>query len=112
MVLLIPQCSLTEYPSYWGEHPELFAACSEGKDDVEQMVNVARWFIGTLKGQYMSRNTSMGSEKKVGSMSQIFDFLFDHVLTQRFRDTSLSTRSLARPSWAHGLTRIAEARQS
>lgn len=57
--------SLTEYPSYWGEHPELFAACAEGKDDVEQMVNVARWFIGTLKGQYMSRNTSMGSEKKV-----------------------------------------------
>ena len=29
------------------------------------MVHVLRWFIGTLKGQYMSRNTSMGSEKKV-----------------------------------------------
>jgi hypothetical protein len=58
---------LTEYPSYWGEHPDLFAACAAGKDDVEQMVNVLRWFIGTLKGQYMSRNTSMGSEKKVRS---------------------------------------------
>lgn len=29
------------------------------------MVNVLRWFIGTLKGQYTARNTSMGSEKKV-----------------------------------------------
>lgn len=28
------------------------------------MVAVLRWFIGTLKGQYTSRNTSMGSEKK------------------------------------------------
>ena len=61
----IPHHSLTEYPSYWGEHPELFAACAQGKDDVEQMVNVLKWFIGTLKGQYMSRSTSMGSEKKV-----------------------------------------------
>lgn len=59
--------SLTEYPSYWGEHPELFAACAEGQDDVEQMAHVLRWFIGTLKGQYMSRNASMGSEKKVST---------------------------------------------
>lgn len=28
------------------------------------MAAVLRWFIGTLKGQYTSRNTSMGSEKK------------------------------------------------
>lgn len=28
------------------------------------MIAVVRWFIATLKGQYTSRNTSMGSEKK------------------------------------------------
>ncbi len=28
------------------------------------MVHILRWFIGTLKGQYTARNTSMGSEKK------------------------------------------------
>lgn len=61
---ILSPVSLTEYPSYWGEHPDLFAACAQGKDDVEQMVNVLRWFIGTLKGQYTARNTSMGSEKK------------------------------------------------
>ncbi|MCO5565978.1 hypothetical protein L7F22_019653 [Adiantum nelumboides] len=61
---ILSPVSLTEYPSYWGEHPDLFAACASGKDDVEQMVNVLRWFIGTLKGQYTARNTSMGSEKK------------------------------------------------
>ncbi|UZJ54407.1 hypothetical protein CBS101457_003727 [Exobasidium rhododendri] len=61
---ILSPVSLTEYPSFWGEHPDSFAACSQGKDDVEQMVNVLKWFIGTLKGQYMSRNTSMGSEKK------------------------------------------------
>lgn len=61
---ILSPVSLTEYPSYWGEHPELFAACAQGKDDVERMANVLRWFIGTLKGQYTSRNTSMGSEKK------------------------------------------------
>lgn len=41
---------------------------------MEQMVNVLRWFIGTLKGQYTARNTSMGSEKKV--RGEVFDGLF------------------------------------
>lgn len=61
---ILSPISLVEYPSYWGEHPDLFAACSQGKDDVEQMTHVLRWFIATLKGQYTARNTSMGSEKK------------------------------------------------
>lgn len=61
---ILSPVSLTEYPSYWGEHPRLFAACAHGNDDIEKMVNVLRWFIGTLKGQYTARNTSMGSEKK------------------------------------------------
>lgn len=49
----------------WGEHPEMLAAVHTGATPEERMVLVLRWFIGTLKGQYTSRNTSMGSEKKV-----------------------------------------------
>lgn len=61
---ILSPTSLTEYPSYWGEHPHLFAKCKDGKDDIEKMVNVLRWFVGTLKGQYTARNESSGSEKK------------------------------------------------
>ena len=39
-------------------------AVQKGATPEERMVAVLRWFIGTLKGQYTSRNTSMGSEKK------------------------------------------------
>ncbi|WFD46249.1 hypothetical protein GLX27_000881 [Malassezia furfur] len=42
----------------------MFLAIAQAKSPEERMVAVVRWFIGTLKGQYTSRNTSMGSEKK------------------------------------------------
>ncbi|KAK0526566.1 Oxysterol-binding protein 4 [Tilletia horrida] len=61
---ILSPVSLVEFPAYWGEHPELFAKVKEGRDDVERLANVLRWFIATLKGQYTARNTSMGSEKK------------------------------------------------
>ncbi|PWN51387.1 protein KES1 [Violaceomyces palustris] len=61
---ILSPVSLTEYPSYWCEHPEEFAAIAQGKDQIERMTLVLKWFIGTLKGQYTARNTSMGSEKK------------------------------------------------
>ncbi|KAK0555370.1 Oxysterol-binding protein 4 [Tilletia horrida] len=48
----------------WGEHPESFAQVKQGRDDVERLANVLKWFIGTLKGQYTARNESSGSEKK------------------------------------------------
>lgn len=61
---ILSPVSLTEYPSYWGEHPDTFNEVQEGKTPEERMVAVLRWFIATLKGQYTSRNTSMGHEKK------------------------------------------------
>ena len=61
---ILSPVSLTEYPSYWGEHPEHFAAVQEGETPEQRMTAVLRWFIATLRGQYTSRNTSMGSEKK------------------------------------------------
>jgi hypothetical protein len=50
-VILSP-VSLTEFPAYWCEHPELFASISEGQTEQERVERVLRWFIGTLKAQY------------------------------------------------------------
>ncbi|KAJ9479997.1 Oxysterol-binding protein-like protein [Pseudozyma hubeiensis] len=61
---ILSPVSLVEFPAYWGEHPNEFAKISSGKDEVERMNLVLKWFIGTLKGQFTARNTSMGSEKK------------------------------------------------
>ena len=47
----------------WGEHPEMLAAVHTGATPEERMVLVLRWFIGTLKGQYTSGDTSQGSEQ-------------------------------------------------
>ncbi|KAH7909302.1 hypothetical protein BJ138DRAFT_238749 [Hygrophoropsis aurantiaca] len=61
---ILSPTSLTEFPAYWCERPELFAAIADGKTEEERSLIVLKWFISTLKGQYTSRNESMGSEKK------------------------------------------------
>ncbi|KAJ7682912.1 hypothetical protein B0H17DRAFT_1075390 [Mycena rosella] len=61
---ILSPVSLTEFPAYWCERPELFAAIANGKTPEERALSVLKWFISTLKGQYTSRNESMGSEKK------------------------------------------------
>ncbi|KIM89944.1 hypothetical protein PILCRDRAFT_95024 [Piloderma croceum F 1598] len=61
---ILSPVSLTEFPAYWCEYPDLFAAIADGKTEEHRALAVLRWFISTLKGQYTSRNESMGSEKK------------------------------------------------
>ncbi|KAF8335688.1 Oxysterol-binding protein [Cantharellus anzutake] len=61
---ILSPVSLTEYPSYWGERPSLFAAIADAPNEEERHVRVLKWFISTLKGQYTTRNDQMGSEKK------------------------------------------------
>ncbi|SNX85978.1 Protein KES1 [Melanopsichium pennsylvanicum] len=61
---ILSPVSLIEFPAYWGEHPDEFANISKGKDEIERMNLVLKWFIGTLKGQFTARNISSGSEKK------------------------------------------------
>ncbi|KAG1744420.1 hypothetical protein EDB19DRAFT_1894562 [Suillus lakei] len=61
---ILSPTSLTEFPAYWCERPELFAAIADGKTEQARALSVLKWFISTLKGQYTSRNESMGSEKK------------------------------------------------
>jgi hypothetical protein len=54
--------------AYWCERPELFAAISQGTTPKDRAKRVLKWFISTLKGQYTSRNETMGSEKKCASL--------------------------------------------
>ncbi|KAI5118464.1 hypothetical protein M0805_003725 [Coniferiporia weirii] len=61
---ILSPISLTEFPAYWCERPELFAAIADGKTAEDRALRVLKWFISTLKGQYTTRNESMGSEKK------------------------------------------------
>jgi len=61
---ILSPVSLTEYASYWGERPTIFAAIADAPNDEQRHVRVLQWFISTLKGQYTSRNDQMGTEKK------------------------------------------------
>ncbi|ESK91627.1 oxysterol binding protein [Moniliophthora roreri MCA 2997] len=61
---ILSPVSLTEFPAYWCERPELFSAIADATNDEDRAIAVLKWFISTLKGQYTSRNESMGSEKK------------------------------------------------
>ncbi|KAI8381536.1 uncharacterized protein BYT42DRAFT_566866 [Radiomyces spectabilis] len=56
--------SLLEYGTYWGDHPECFAAISESSDPQERILAVTRWFMSTLWGSYASRCTNGATEKK------------------------------------------------
>ncbi|KZT66759.1 Oxysterol-binding protein [Daedalea quercina L-15889] len=56
--------SLTEFPAYWCERPELFSDIADAKDEESRSIAVLKWFISTLKSQYTSRNEKLGSEKK------------------------------------------------
>ncbi|KAJ7584780.1 hypothetical protein C8J56DRAFT_1053162 [Mycena floridula] len=57
-------CTIRLGPAYWCEHPHLFAAIADETTAEGRAIAVLKWFISTLKGQYSSRNESMGSEKK------------------------------------------------
>src|SRR6266404_2072188 len=69
--LLIAHCA----SAYWCERPELFAAITEGTSSKDRAKRVLKWFISTLKGQYTSRNETMGSEKKCASFLPLLRIL-------------------------------------
>lgn len=56
--------SLTEFSSYWAEHPSLLVAPAAEKDPAKRALLVLKWFLSTLKQQYASRSDKLGSEKK------------------------------------------------
>lgn len=56
--------SLTEFSSYWAEHPAIFVAPAAEKDPKKRALLVVKWFLSTLKQQYAARSEKFGNEKK------------------------------------------------
>lgn len=56
--------SLTEFSSYWCEHPSIFVAPAKEADPEKRALLVLKWFLTTLKQQYASRSEQYGNEKK------------------------------------------------
>ncbi|KAF2746561.1 Oxysterol-binding protein [Sporormia fimetaria CBS 119925] len=61
---ILSTTSLTEFSSYWAEHPSVFIAPAAEKDPKKRAMLVLKWFLSTLKQQYASRSEELGSEKK------------------------------------------------
>ncbi|KAL0936313.1 oxysterol binding protein [Colletotrichum truncatum] len=61
---ILSSTSLTEFSSYWGEHPSILAAPAKEPDAAKRALLVTKWFITTLKQQYASRSEQYGNEKK------------------------------------------------
>ncbi|KAF1813020.1 Oxysterol-binding protein [Eremomyces bilateralis CBS 781.70] len=61
---IVSSTSLTEFSSYWAEHPNLFIAPAKESDPATRAMLVLKWFLATLKSQYSSRSDKLGSEKK------------------------------------------------
>ncbi|KAK4155350.1 hypothetical protein C8A00DRAFT_13564 [Chaetomidium leptoderma] len=61
---ILSSTSLTEFSSYWCEHPSTFAAPAKEPDAAKRALLVLKWFLTTLKQQYASRSEQYGNEKK------------------------------------------------
>ncbi|OTB02537.1 hypothetical protein M426DRAFT_24691 [Hypoxylon sp. CI-4A] len=61
---ILSSTSLTEFSSYWAEHPSVFAAPAKEADPAKRALLVLKWFLTTLKQQYASRSEQYGNEKK------------------------------------------------
>ncbi|KAK4648735.1 Oxysterol-binding protein 4 [Podospora bellae-mahoneyi] len=61
---ILSSTSLTEFSSYWCEHPSVFAAPAKESDPAKRALLVLKWFLTTLKQQYASRSEQYGNEKK------------------------------------------------
>ncbi|KAI0018477.1 Oxysterol-binding protein [Xylariomycetidae sp. FL0641] len=61
---ILSSTSLTEFSSYWAEHPTVFAAPAKEEDPAKRALLVLKWFLTTLKQQYASRSEQYGNEKK------------------------------------------------
>ena len=55
---------MTEFSSYWCEHPSVFVAPGKEVDPEKRALLVLKWFLTTLKQQYASRSEQYGNEKK------------------------------------------------
>ena len=84
---ILSSTSLTEFSSYWSEHPAAFVAPAKSTDPKERALLVLKWFLTTLKQQYSTRNEKLGSEKK--PLNPFLGELFLGKWTDDFGDTTL-----------------------
>ncbi|KAI8629208.1 Oxysterol-binding protein [Xylariaceae sp. FL1651] len=61
---ILSSTSLTEFSSYWCEHPAVFIAPAKEEDPAKRALLVLKWFLTTLKQQYAARSEQYGNEKK------------------------------------------------
>jgi hypothetical protein len=61
---ILSSTSLTEFSSYWAEHPNIFVAPAKEDNPQKRALLVLKWFLSTLKQQYASRSDKYGNEKK------------------------------------------------
>lgn len=87
--------SLTEYSKFWAENYPDFVAIGQESDPEQRFIKVVRWFIGTLKEQYCSRNEKLGSEKK-----PLNPFLGE-VFTGQWKDEKLGDTILVSEQVSH-----------
>ncbi|SGZ04864.1 BQ5605_C032g11094 [Microbotryum silenes-dioicae] len=61
---ILSPTSLCEFPSYWGEPTQQFAAIAEAKTPEARHLAVTAWFLSTCPGQFTRREKETGTEKK------------------------------------------------
>lgn len=61
---ILSTTSLTEFSSYWTEHPAIFVAPAAEPDPKKRAMLVLKWYLTALRQQYSSRSEKFGNEKK------------------------------------------------
>lgn len=98
--------SLTEFSSYWGEHPSIFAAPAKEADPEKRALLVLKWFLTTLKQQYASRSDQFGNEKK--PLNPFLGELFLGKWTDAAGETELISEQVSHhpPATAYSITNL------
>lgn len=92
---ILSPVSLTEYCKFWAENHTDFIAIAQEQDPERRFIKVVKWFLGTLKEQYYSRNEQLGSEKK-----PLNPFLGE-VFTGQWKDAKNGTTNLVSEQVSH-----------
>ena len=65
---VLGEYSTVELPQYWADHPSLFVAPTQGKDEAERALLVLKWFLGSLRNQqYAGRSEEDGVKKPLNA---------------------------------------------
>ncbi|GJC99470.1 oxysterol-binding protein [Colletotrichum higginsianum] len=102
---ILSSTSLTEFSSYWAEHPSILAAPAKEADPAKRALLVTKWFITTLKQQYASRSEQYGNEKK--PLNPFLGELFLGKWEDDAGTTELISEQPPPPATAYSITNLA-----